>query len=52
MSLNRPKGHIVSVLEGGYDLGSLGRSVAAPINTLADLWARQSLRSQTGSPGE
>ena len=28
---------IVSVLEGGYDLSSLGRSVAAHIRTLADL---------------
>ena len=28
---------IVSVLEGGYDLSSLGRSVAAHIKTLADL---------------
>jgi acetoin utilization deacetylase AcuC-like enzyme len=31
------KGRIVSVLEGGYDLGSLARSVAAHIKTLADL---------------
>ncbi len=31
------EGHIVSVLEGGYDLSSLGRSVAAHIKTLADL---------------
>jgi acetoin utilization deacetylase AcuC-like enzyme len=30
-------GRIVSVLEGGYDLSSLGRSVAAHIKTLADL---------------
>ena len=30
-------GRIVSVLEGGYDLSSLGRSVAAHIRTLADL---------------
>jgi acetoin utilization deacetylase AcuC-like enzyme len=28
---------IVSVLEGGYDLSSLGRSVAAHIRTLAGL---------------
>jgi acetoin utilization deacetylase AcuC-like enzyme len=28
------KGRIVSVLEGGYDLSSLGRSVAAHINGL------------------
>jgi acetoin utilization deacetylase AcuC-like enzyme len=28
---------IVSVLEGGYDLSSLGRSVAAHIKTLAAL---------------
>ena len=28
---------IVSVLEGGYDLSSLGRSVAAHIKALADL---------------
>jgi acetoin utilization deacetylase AcuC-like enzyme len=31
------KGRIVSVLEGGYDLNSLGRSVAAHIKSLADL---------------
>jgi acetoin utilization deacetylase AcuC-like enzyme len=31
------EGRIVSVLEGGYDLLSLGRSVAAHIKTLADL---------------
>jgi len=31
------EGQIVSVLEGGYDLSSLGRSVAAHIKTLADL---------------
>jgi acetoin utilization deacetylase AcuC-like enzyme len=31
------QGRIVSVLEGGYDLSSLGRSVAAHIKTLADL---------------
>jgi acetoin utilization deacetylase AcuC-like enzyme len=31
------EGRIVSVLEGGYDLSSLGRSVAAHIKTLADL---------------
>jgi acetoin utilization deacetylase AcuC-like enzyme len=31
------EGRIVSVLEGGYDLDSLGRSVAAHIKTLADL---------------
>ncbi len=31
------KGRIVSVLEGGYDLSSLGRSVAAHIKTLAAL---------------
>jgi acetoin utilization deacetylase AcuC-like enzyme len=30
-------GRIVSVLEGGYDLSSLGRSVAAHIKTLASL---------------
>ena len=30
-------GRIVSVLEGGYDLSSLGRSVAAHIKTLAGL---------------
>jgi len=29
---------IVSVLEGGYDLNSLGRSVAAHIKVLAGLW--------------
>jgi acetoin utilization deacetylase AcuC-like enzyme len=28
---------IVSVLEGGYDLSALGRSVAAHIKTLAGL---------------
>jgi acetoin utilization deacetylase AcuC-like enzyme len=31
------EGRIVSVLEGGYDLSALGRSVAAHIKTLADL---------------
>ena len=31
------EGRIVSVLEGGYDLSSLGRSVAAHIKTLAGL---------------
>ncbi|MBW8329454.1 MAG: histone deacetylase family protein [Thiobacillus sp.] len=31
------QGRIVSVLEGGYDLSSLGRSVAMHIKTLADL---------------
>jgi acetoin utilization deacetylase AcuC-like enzyme len=31
------EGRIVSVLEGGYDLGSLGRSAAAHIKALADL---------------
>jgi acetoin utilization deacetylase AcuC-like enzyme len=31
------RGRIVSVLEGGYDLSSLGRSVAAHIETLASL---------------
>ena len=31
------EGRIVSVLEGGYDLSSLGRSVAAHIKTLAAL---------------
>jgi acetoin utilization deacetylase AcuC-like enzyme len=31
------EGRIVSVLEGGYNLDSLGRSVAAHIKTLADL---------------
>jgi acetoin utilization deacetylase AcuC-like enzyme len=31
------QGRIVSVLEGGYDLSSLGRSVAAHIKVLADL---------------
>ena len=30
------EGHVVSLLEGGYDLGSMGRSVAAHIKTLAD----------------
>jgi acetoin utilization deacetylase AcuC-like enzyme len=30
-------GRIVSMLEGGYDLSSLGRSVAAHVKTLADL---------------
>jgi acetoin utilization deacetylase AcuC-like enzyme len=30
-------GRIVSVLEGGYALNALGRSVAAHIKTLADL---------------
>jgi len=30
-------GRVVSVLEGGYDLSSLGRSVAADIKTLAAL---------------
>jgi acetoin utilization deacetylase AcuC-like enzyme len=30
-------GRIVSVLEGGYDLSSLGRSVAAHVKTLANL---------------
>ena len=31
------EGRIVSVLEGGYDLSALGRSVAAHIKTLAEL---------------
>jgi acetoin utilization deacetylase AcuC-like enzyme len=31
------EGRIVSVLEGGYDLSSLGRSAAAHIRTLAGL---------------
>jgi acetoin utilization deacetylase AcuC-like enzyme len=31
------EGRIVSLLEGGYDLSSLGRSVAAHIKTLAEL---------------
>jgi len=31
------RGHIVSVLEGGYDLSSLGRSVATHIKTLAGI---------------
>ena len=31
------QGRIVSLLEGGYDLSSLGRSVAAHIKTLAEL---------------
>jgi len=31
------KGRIVSVLEGGYELNALGRSVAAHIKTLAGL---------------
>jgi acetoin utilization deacetylase AcuC-like enzyme len=31
------QGRIVSLLEGGYDLSSLGRSVAAHIKVLADL---------------
>ena len=31
------QGRIVSVLEGGYDLSSLGRSVALHIKTLAAL---------------
>jgi acetoin utilization deacetylase AcuC-like enzyme len=31
------EGCIVSALEGGYDLSSLGRNVAAHIRTLADL---------------
>jgi acetoin utilization deacetylase AcuC-like enzyme len=31
------QGRVVSVLEGGYDLSSLGRSVAAHIKVLADL---------------
>jgi acetoin utilization deacetylase AcuC-like enzyme len=31
------EGRIVSVLEGGYDLSSLGRSAAAHIKTLAKL---------------
>ncbi|WP_018076356.1 histone deacetylase family protein [Thiobacillus denitrificans] len=31
------EGRIVSVLEGGYDLSALGRSVAVHIKTLADL---------------
>jgi len=30
-------GRIISCLEGGYNLGALGRSVAAHIKTLADL---------------
>jgi len=30
-------GRIVSVLEGGYDLSSLGRAVAAHIKVLAEL---------------
>jgi hypothetical protein len=33
------QGRIVSLLEGGYDLSSLGRSVAAHIKVLADLYA-------------
>jgi acetoin utilization deacetylase AcuC-like enzyme len=32
-------GRIVSVLEGGYDPGSLGRSVAVHIGALATAWA-------------
>jgi len=31
------EGRIVSLLEGGYDLSSLGRSVAAHVKTMADL---------------
>jgi acetoin utilization deacetylase AcuC-like enzyme len=31
------KGRIVSVLEGGYDLSSLGRSAAAHIKAMAGL---------------
>jgi acetoin utilization deacetylase AcuC-like enzyme len=31
------QGRVVSVLEGGYDLSSLGRSVASHVKVLADL---------------
>ncbi len=31
------QGRIVSSLEGGYNLGALGRSVAAHLRVLADL---------------
>ena len=37
MAARHAGGRIVSVLEGGYDLSSLGRSAAAHIKTLADL---------------
>ncbi len=32
----RCQGHVVSVLEGGYDLSALGRSVAAHVQTLLE----------------
>ncbi|OYX27267.1 MAG: deacetylase [Hydrogenophilales bacterium 32-62-9] len=37
IAARQAEGRIVSVLEGGYDLSSLGRSVAAHIRTLAGL---------------
>jgi len=37
VATNHAEGRIVSVLEGGYDLSALGRSVAAHIKTLAEL---------------
>jgi acetoin utilization deacetylase AcuC-like enzyme len=37
VAARRAAGRIVSVLEGGYDLSALGRSVAAHIKTLAGL---------------
>ncbi|OGU21716.1 MAG: deacetylase [Hydrogenophilales bacterium RIFOXYD1_FULL_62_11] len=37
IAAHHAEGRIVSVLEGGYDLSSLGRSVAAHIKTLAGL---------------
>lgn len=37
LAARHAQGRIVSVLEGGYDLSSLGRSVAAHIKVLADL---------------
>ena len=37
MARKHCQGRIVSVLEGGYDLGALGRSVEAHIRVLADV---------------
>jgi acetoin utilization deacetylase AcuC-like enzyme len=33
---SRAKGRVVSVLEGGYDLGGLSRSVGAHVGVLMD----------------
>jgi acetoin utilization deacetylase AcuC-like enzyme len=37
IAIKHCQGRIVSVLEGGYDLGALGRSVEAHIRVLADI---------------